>query len=482
MEVTPVEAFDDTDGAARAQLNDSDGAARARLKAELKAEILAELDAQELRGPSLLDVARSIKPTIMGEMGGSSVMRKRLSTMARVETGEDKVPSFQPLHERTDASYYFRVETMVLYDPTTWRVAMHWVLVCLSVLLQLLALQTVWQALWYPFDFMKWGLSVDEARRYFHSGIAFPASYRKLFHYADDSSLMGVPIIVFGPLFFCVFVLVMSTTDEEASCKAGYLLLRREVAAADARTAKVRLVACYLLHVVRLSLVCLATAFVLEIDEVIFVVMPSHNFYGVEHADHRSRYARRLRLARNRFRDAVAAVERAPRSLRRLYDATSWLFPLGVGGCVFQITLLMQHYTSRSYNWLVYGLLAVILVDLEVAVFVVAADGGESSRVRDAAVAARGGGARGPRAAAASLAWLLFTGAVLVVARIVVVRWVLGNLLPFGMSAASLPLDFWDSVDPTPNRPEDRYDYDYDYGEAAYGNGADYAYGGDYAG
>lgn len=255
MEVTPVEAFDDTDGAARAQLNDSDGAARARLKAELKAEILAELDAQELRGPELLDVARSIKPTIMGEMGGSSVMRKRLSTMARVETGEDKVPSFQPLHERTDASYYFRVETMVLYDPTTWRVAMHWVLVCLSVLLQLLALQTVWQALWYPFDFMKWGLSVDEARRYFHSGIAFPASYRKLFHYADDSSLMGVPIIVFGPLFFCVFVLVMSTTDEEASCKAGYLLLRREVAAADARTAKVRLVACYLLHVVRLSLV-----------------------------------------------------------------------------------------------------------------------------------------------------------------------------------------------------------------------------------
>jgi len=245
----------------------------------------------------------------------------------------------------------------------------------------------------------------------------------------------------------------------------------------------------------------LATAFVLEIDEVIFVDMPSHNFYGVEHASHRSRYARRLRLARNRFRDAVAAVERAPRSLRSLYDATSWLFPLGVGGCVFQITLLMQHYTSKgqlivvdddsyfgahhtqltkSYNWLVYGLLAVILVDLEVAVFVVAADGGESSRVRDAAVAARGGGARAPRAAAASLAWLLFTGAVLVVARIVVVRWVLGNLLPFGMSAASLPLDFWDSVDPTPNRPEDRYDYDYDYGEAAYGNGADYAYGGDY--
>ncbi|KAH8057258.1 methyltransferase [Aureococcus anophagefferens] len=465
MEVTPVEAFDDTDGAARAQLNDSDGAARARLKAELKAEILAELDAQELRGPELLDVARSIKPTIMGEMGGSSVMRKRLSTMARVETGEDKVPSFQPLHERTDASYYFRVETMVLYDPTTWRVAMHWVLVCLSVLLQLLALQTVWQALWYPFDFMKWGLSVDEARRYFHSGIAFPASYRKLFHYADDSSLMGVPIIVFGPLFFCVFVLVMSTTDEEASCKAGYLLLRREVAAADARTAKVRLVACYLLHVVRLSLVwyfydiaaqilgtsdgpfnlllnSLATAFVLEIDEVIFVVMPSHNFYGVEHADHRSRYA-----GGSGSRGTGSATPSRP---------------------------------SRSYNWLVYGLLAVILVDLEIAVFVVAADGGESSKVRDAAVATGGGGAGGPRAAAASLAWLLFTGAVLVVARIVVVRWVLGNLLPFGMSAASLPLDFWDSVDPTPNRPEDRYDYDYDYGEAAYGNGADYAYGGDY--
>ena len=87
----------------------------------------------------------------------------------------------------------------------------------------------------------------------------------------------------------------------------------------------------------------LATAFVLEIDEVIFVDMPSRNFYGVEHASHRSRYARRLRLARNRFRDAVAAVERAPRSLRSLYDATSWLFPLGVGACVFQITLLMQH-------------------------------------------------------------------------------------------------------------------------------------------
>ncbi|KAH8085133.1 methyltransferase [Aureococcus anophagefferens] len=416
MEVTPIEAFDDTDGAARAQLNDTDGAVRAQLKAELKAEILAELDAQELRGPELLDVARSIKPTIMGEMGGSSVMRKRLSTMARVETGEDKVPSFQPLHERTDASYYFRVETM-----------------------------TVWQALWYP-DFMKWGLSVDEARRYFHSGIAFPASYRKLFHYADDSSLMGVPIIVFGPLFFCVFVLVMSTTDEEASCKAGYLLLRREVAAADARTAKVFYdIAAQILGTsdgpFNLLLNSLATAFVLEIDEVIFVDMPSHNFYGVEHADHRSRYAA-----------APARAEPVPRrpheelQLARVRAARR--DPRGSGG---------RGVRRRR------GRRRVL-------------------KVRDAAVAARGGGARGPRAAAASLAWLLFTGAVLVVARIVVVRWVLGNLLPFGMSAASLPLDFWDSVDPTPNRPEDRYDYDYDYGEAAYGNGADYAYGGDYAG
>jgi hypothetical protein len=92
MEVTPVEAFDDTDGAARAQLNDTDGAARARLKAELKAEILAELYAQELRGPELLDVARSIKPTIMGEMGSSSVMRKRLSTMARVDHLDKSIP------------------------------------------------------------------------------------------------------------------------------------------------------------------------------------------------------------------------------------------------------------------------------------------------------------------------------------------------------------------------------------------------------
>ena len=66
------------------------------------------------------------------------------------------------LFDKASESYYFRVQTMVLFNEPSPRLALHVVVVVVAMMLQLFALSTVWQTIWFPFDVARWGVD-DQA-------------------------------------------------------------------------------------------------------------------------------------------------------------------------------------------------------------------------------------------------------------------------------------------------------------------------------
>ena len=456
----------------------------------LRQSILAEVE-EKL---ALLTAAQSVdihgRPTVQSKGAKAPAMGR----ITRMETGDDSELSFRPLYEKADDSYFYRVQAMLLYEDFTAWLALHVAVVVAMIMLQIVALQSVWHSNWFPSDFERRGADEAATADHFPGGVPRPVSYGAFLRHYDDTKAFGIPLVTFLPLVFCCVVVIYGTEGEIDECKAGYVLLRHELDRllegrtrhASAANAAARLAVCALIAVLRASLVwyfhdilaiifgtsngpfslllnSLALVFIFELDNVVHFDMPNKNFYGLEYAAFKRRYARRLRASRAAFRDAVSAVEAGPAYLRHVYLVMGWASPVLLGSLVFTISLRLQGFTSfgrlvtvdddsaygahhealtRLYGWCVYALGFVIVQDHECAIYVLS--GGK------------------PRALAAALAFGAAFGAVLVFARHVLIRWALGCLLPYGLSGESWPLDVWARLDPAPNRPEDLYDY-YDY-------------------
>ena len=59
--------------------------------------------------------------------------------------------------------------------------------------------------------------------------------------------------------------------------------------------------------------------FIMELDNLLVLDMPSQNFYGVEDAGLRTHYLRRFHVARGILRTIVETVQRAPKGVAILY-------------------------------------------------------------------------------------------------------------------------------------------------------------------
>ena len=106
-----------------------------------------------------------------------------------------------------------------------------------------------------------------------------------------------------------------------------------------------------------------------------------------------------------------------------------------------------QPHLTEAYNWLLYGALCLILVDAHAIIYVASARPGAGAR--DALISA---------------GLFAVDACALLAIRIVLIKYVMGWLLFYNKSWKSNPLtnaDFWNNIDPAPNRPE-AYDYAYD--------------------
>ncbi|KAH8071844.1 methyltransferase [Aureococcus anophagefferens] len=93
------------------------------------------------------------------------------------------------LFDKASESYYFRVQTMVLFNEPSPRLALHVVVVVVAMMLQLFALSTVWQTIWFPVDVARWGVDDQAELEYFPSGLPRPTNYAKLLEFYNDTNL-----------------------------------------------------------------------------------------------------------------------------------------------------------------------------------------------------------------------------------------------------------------------------------------------------
>ena len=484
-------------------------------------------------------------------------LKSRMDDMEEVQTaaqhdagdddddGEGRTRPIDRLYEKADESYYFRVQTMILYNAVTPRLVLHFLNVIFCILLQICALQTVWQCIWIPASSENY-VADDEVDAYFPAGKPYPTNYANIFHWYDHTQIDGVQNITVIPLFFCVIMITLTTRNDMNECKAGYVLVQSEVRYVIADETKrvkgrgsivdtigvqsqtLRLVAVTFLHLLRGSLVwcvlrrgsrapekwrsfsryfydvsaqilgtsdgpfnlllnSLAMVFVLELDNVIYFDMPMKNFFGVEDPYLKKRYLRRLKVARQIFRDAYHTCQTAPKSVARLYHTVGWVYIWGTAVALFLMGFHQQKYTTtgkfvtvdddsgagpvhpqltKMYNWCMYVLLFFILIDIQTVAFVASWDRPRSKL----------------KWALQALGNFAFEGCCLIVMRHLIIRYVLGILLAYGYSHKTWPVRFWDRVNPGPNRPDNEYEYgdyygaDYgaDYYGAAYEDGADY--------
>ena len=98
---------------------------------------------------------------------------------------------------------------------------------------------------------------------------------------------------------------------------------------------------------------------------------------------------------------------------------------------------------THQYEWLIYTMLFVIVADEQVVAYVGSRDRHKGSRWG----VARCFGA------------FVLDCLCLVVIRHVLISWIFGILVPYAVSAKTSRIQFWDRVDPAPDRPQSAYSY-----------------------
>ena len=161
--------------------------------------------------------------------------------------------------------YSFRVQTLLLYNPSSWS-SLGQLLVCVVVKLgQMVALQSVWQTLFLPTKFLRedrWEVDENEADfddgyPVFKGGLEYPANYQKLLD--ANSGVRGVNYILLSVLVFGGVSSTLALVREVDSIKAGFLLFADEAHGyLLARRLDVdrgcRLAACWFVHLLRVVL------------------------------------------------------------------------------------------------------------------------------------------------------------------------------------------------------------------------------------
>ncbi|KAH8071409.1 methyltransferase [Aureococcus anophagefferens] len=383
------------------------------------------------------------------------------------------------LYEKADESYFFRVQTMIMYNGFSPTTCVHFFFSMAIAGLQVMAMQT-----FYP------------------SGVPYPTDYDRLFSFYDGVKSDGTLLINFFPLVFCCISVTVSLRGELDEFKAGYVLIRRigrdlvasifspppvvdatdgdgddgggEGGAPPRRSARdrrashisvlseakdgeeampigrldmsVRLFCCLCTYYVRGSLLC--------------VDMPSNNFFGIDDPELLKRYKRRLHNARGLFRDVVEAVKVAPEYVLRAYHVVGWSVPFAMCISIFSIASHMQKHTQRGelvgidddshlgaahehlteqYNWCIYALLGTVLVDVHMSASIACSDRDDG---KSWIAYAKGG-----------LAFVV-DGMILIIIRHLGVRYAISSLLTYNLSwgvgapRAPDPADFdFDSAD-----------------------------------
>ena len=394
--------------------------------------------------------------------------------------------------------YTFRVQTMLLYDATSPTLLLH-LGACVAVkMLQLVALQAVWQTIFFPMDFQR-KVAVDDAfddgYPAFRGGMPFPVDYQSLFSSQNHNGGVGVDGVNWVVLFvlvFCCFCATLATVPELDSVKAGFLLLAERAHACLVDRSKLtgdvacRLAACFLVHLLRVTLFwyyldiqaqlfgttdgpldlllnSLALGFVLEVDDVITYDGPSSNLFGLDLSErHRAEASERGARVRATLAAAAAHVRGAGARVRGAYFAIPTACTLAVGSATFLISFKMQRYTTNGdfvtidddsplgkkhpqlthlYNWMLYVALAAIVVNIHSVAFIVA-ESYDRAKHRRAEIAVAVGRA-------------LFDFHFCALFRVCVVQYLIGRLFMFNQSTTTFPLDFWNTLNPAPDRADE---------------------------
>ena len=413
------------------------------------------------------------------------------------------------LHEKAGASYYFRVQTMLMYDPLTARTLANFVAVLALILLQVFSLTCIWQMSWLATDWARiveeYDIDDERTQSAYPAGLPYPSDIHDLLE-GNDSVYLGLPLLIIGPTILCgLAVSILTLSGEVEQLKAGYVMMRREWSLADPAATRpraaehaFRIGACSLISILRASLVwfyfdivgvmmgsadgpfnlllnALAMGFILELDDVLQPDLPSQNFFRVNQAGLFQLYEERTARARATLAAAARVARAAPAGLRRVYHACSWITPTVVVVAVISNAWLLQKATTKgtlmtfdddssfggrretttlTYDWMIYVLLLALLVDVQVCILCGCRDVFDDAGV-----------GRAKQVALAAL-YLCVDACGLLVIRHVAIRWALGGLWTYGKSEESWGgSGFWKRVDPTPNRPDEYYGY----ADGAYG-------------
>ena len=442
------------------------------------------------------ETAASDDPSALGTKGDLERLRTEISGEFREELER---ANEERLYEKADASYYFRVQTMLMYDPLTARTLANFVAVLVLILLQVFSLTCIWQMSWLATDWArlvdKYDIDDETLKSAYRAGLPYPSSFHDMLD-GHDSVYLGLPLLIIGPTILCgLAVSILTLSGEVEQLKAGYVMMRREWSLADPAATRpraaehaFRIGACSLISILRASLVwfyfdivglmmgsadgpfnlllnALAMGFVLELDDVLQPDLPSQNFFGVNHPRLFELYEERTARARATLAAAARVARAAPAGLRRAYHACNWITPTVVVVVVIANAWLLQKATSKgtlmtfddeskdfggrretmtlTYNWMLYVLLLALLVDVQVCILCGCRDVFDDAGV-----------GRAKQVALAAL-YLCVDACGLLVIRHLAIRWALGGLWTYGKSDETLGDRFWERVDPAPNRPDD---------------------------
>ena len=115
-------------------------------------------------------------------------------------------------YEMADESYFFRVQTMLLYNRMSNEMFYHFFFAMMCSMIEIVALQTVWQSIWIPADFSKWYHATEEdVTKFYPEGMPVPVDYDTIFKDYDNTRIDGVHVVVVVPLIFCCISVVVGT-------------------------------------------------------------------------------------------------------------------------------------------------------------------------------------------------------------------------------------------------------------------------------